>query len=121
MSKNNKIIKFFIFILILDLSLSDNRHENFDLTSNCNKKGVMDDTNVNNYFYKVTNLVDRCYEYSKCYILSRTGMERMIQYFENALLPIESYFNIAYNDLFYNDLKYGLINYYIFKHKNIII
>jgi len=79
------------------------------------------DTNINNYFYKVTNLVDRCYEYSKCYILSRTGMERMIQYFENTLLPIESYFNIAYNDLFYNDLKYGLINYYIFKHKNIII
>ena len=48
MSKNNKIIKFMIFILILDLSLSDNRHENFNLISNCNKEGEPDNTNVTN-------------------------------------------------------------------------
>ena len=51
MSINNKIIKFFIFILILDLSLSDiydNRHENFTLTSNCNKDGEEDNTTIDN-------------------------------------------------------------------------
>ena len=42
----NKIIKFLIFILILDLSLSDNRHENFTMTSNCNKKGEQENKGI---------------------------------------------------------------------------
>ena len=50
MSKTNIIIKFFIIILILDLSSSvdDNRPENFTLMSNCNKKGEEDNSNITN-------------------------------------------------------------------------
>ena len=52
MPKNNMIIKFLIFILILDLSSNDddydNRHENFALESNCNKKGENDRSEINN-------------------------------------------------------------------------
>lgn len=78
------------------------------------------DEDVNNYFYKVTNLVDRWYASSKCYILSRKGMERMIYYYENKLLSSDFHFNVMHNPLFADDIKNNILNYYIFKHKNII-